>query len=44
MFSISNDDPQVAYQHAQNRELVVQDILELHERAYTMQRAGKRIG
>jgi pimeloyl-ACP methyl ester carboxylesterase len=44
MFSVGVENPQTAFQHAQNRELVVQDILELHERAYKLQREGKRIG
>lgn len=44
MFSVGNDDPHRAYQHAQNREVVVQDILMLHSLAYEMQRTGRRIG
>ena len=44
MFSVGNETPRNAYQHAQNRDLVVQDILILHEKAYTMQRTGKRVG
>jgi hypothetical protein len=44
MFSVSSEDPHDAFLHAQNRELVVQDILELHNRAYTMQRAGQKLG
>jgi hypothetical protein len=36
--------PEAVYQHAENRELVVQDILELHERAYALQRTGYRVG
>ncbi|MBI1256128.1 MAG: alpha/beta fold hydrolase [Chloroflexi bacterium] len=36
--------PEAVFQHAQNRELVVQDILELHERAYALQRTGFRVG
>jgi hypothetical protein len=40
-FSIGRE---AVFQHAQNRELVVQDILELHERAYALQRHGYRIG
>ena len=36
--------PEAVYQHAQNRELVVQDILELHERAFALQRTGFRVG
>lgn len=41
MFSVGRDS---AYQHAQNRELVVEDILLLHERALDMQKTGKRFG
>lgn len=44
MFSICNDDPHRAFQHAQNREIVVQDIMMLHNLAYEMQKTGKRIG
>jgi pimeloyl-ACP methyl ester carboxylesterase len=40
-FSIGSDS---VFQHAQNRELVVNDILDLHERAYLLQKTGKRIG
>jgi pimeloyl-ACP methyl ester carboxylesterase len=40
-FSLGSDS---VFQHAQNRELVVQDILDLHERGYQMQKTGKRIG
>jgi hypothetical protein len=36
LFSVGIDS---AFQHAQNRELIVQDILELHERAYALLRA-----
>jgi pimeloyl-ACP methyl ester carboxylesterase len=43
-FSVGTDSPHNAFLHAQNRELVVQDILELHKRAYEMQRKGKKIG
>jgi len=44
MFSVGTEDPHNAFQHAQNRELVVQDILDLHNRAYDMQRTGQRFG
>lgn len=44
MFSVGNEDPMNAYQHAQNRELVVEDILTLHQQAFQMQRQGKQIG
>ncbi|MFN8452750.1 MAG: alpha/beta hydrolase, partial [Anaerolineae bacterium] len=36
--------PENVYQHAQNRDLVVQDILDLHERAFSLQKTGYRIG
>jgi pimeloyl-ACP methyl ester carboxylesterase len=35
LFSVGADS---VYQHAQNRELIVQDIVELHEKAFTQQR------
>ncbi|NDJ61072.1 MAG: alpha/beta hydrolase [Chloroflexi bacterium] len=41
MFSVG---PEAVFQHAQNRELVVQDILTLHQQAYELQRTGPRIG
>lgn len=41
MFSVG---PEAVYQHAQNRELVVRDILELHDRAFTLQRTGYLVG
>lgn len=44
MFSVGTEDPRNAFQHAQNRELVVKDILELHHQAYQMQKTGQRIG
>jgi pimeloyl-ACP methyl ester carboxylesterase len=44
MFSIGNETPMNAYQHAQNRELVVEDILELHEQALAMQKKGHIVG
>jgi len=44
MFSVGNETPMNAYQHAQNRELVVDDILELHDIAYKMQKQGERVG
>lgn len=43
MFSVGRE-PRVAFLHAQNRDLAVQDILALHARAYEMQRTGKRLG
>lgn len=44
MFSIGSEDSMNAYQHAQNRELVVEDILMLHQKAFQMQREGKQFG
>lgn len=41
MFSVG---PEAVFQHAQNRELVVRDILALHEQAYDIQRSGTRVG
>jgi hypothetical protein len=41
MFSVGRDS---AFQHAQNRELVVEDILALHDRAVEMQKSGQRVG
>ncbi len=36
--------PDTIFQHAQNRELVVRDVLDLHERAYRLQKTGKLVG
>ena len=36
--------PDAVFQHAQNRELVVQNILDLHELAYARQKVGYRVG
>ncbi|MCU0513775.1 MAG: alpha/beta hydrolase [Anaerolineae bacterium] len=44
MFSVGRETPLNAYQHAQNRELVVEDILELHEAAVAMQKKGQIVG
>ena len=44
MFSVGNEDPTNAFQHAQNRELVVEDILMLHEAAVQMQKKGVLVG
>ncbi|MDX2162887.1 MAG: alpha/beta hydrolase [bacterium] len=41
LFSVG---PENVYQHAQNRELVVQDILELHQHAYSLQKTGLKVG
>ncbi|NJL58225.1 hypothetical protein HC928_26250, partial [bacterium] len=44
MFSIGNEDVTNAFQHVQNRELVVRDVLALHQSAYSMQQEGYRVG
>jgi pimeloyl-ACP methyl ester carboxylesterase len=44
MFSVGNETPSNAYLHAQAREMVVDDILYLHEEAYAMQKKGWIIG
>ncbi len=49
MFSVTeNDEGEVmgesVYQHAQSRECVLLDILNLHDRAYDMQKTGKVYG
>ncbi len=41
MFSVGTD---TAFQHAQNRELAVQDILDLHEKALHLQKTGGKGG
>lgn len=41
MFSVGAE---AVFQHAQNRELVVQDVLALHQAAYERQRLGLRVG
>lgn len=44
MFSVGRETPMNAYLHAQNRELVIEDILELHDQAVKMQKKGKWVG
>lgn len=44
MFSVDNEDVTTAFQHVQNRELVMKDILALHDQAYTMQQEGYLVG
>jgi pimeloyl-ACP methyl ester carboxylesterase len=44
MFSVGHESPMNAYQHAQNREMVVDDILTLHKKAFGMQKDGIRFG
>jgi pimeloyl-ACP methyl ester carboxylesterase len=41
MFSVGRDS---AFQHAQNRDLALQDILNLHTEAYTLQKTGQWVG
>lgn len=41
LFSVG---PEAVLQHAQNRELIVEDILALHDNAFALQRTGYRIG
>ncbi len=44
MFSIGTESSLNAFQHAQNRELVMRDVLELHENAVQKLRTGQRVG
>lgn len=51
MFSVAEhesnaelDRTERVYQHAQSRELICQDILDLHDKAYTMQKHGRVYG
>jgi pimeloyl-ACP methyl ester carboxylesterase len=44
MFSVGMESPTNAYHHAQAREMVVEDICRLHERALTYQKTGRRYG
>lgn len=41
MFSVGRES---AFQHAQNRDLALQDILNLHSQAYTLQKSGQAVG
>lgn len=43
-FSIGSENPANAFLHAQNREIVVQDILDMHQTAVDMQKTGKKYG
>jgi pimeloyl-ACP methyl ester carboxylesterase len=43
-FSVGKESPHNAYLHAQNRDIVVNEVLELHRHAYEMQRKGRKIG
>ena len=44
MFSVGNESPQNAFLHSQTREMIVQDILDMHQRALERQRVGPRFG
>lgn len=44
MFSIGTESPANAFLHAQNRELVVRDVLRLHNEALEMQKKGRKYG
>jgi len=41
LFSVG---PEAVLQHAQNRELIVHDVLALHDQAFALQRTGYRVG
>lgn len=44
MFSVGHENPMNAFLHAQARELVVRDVLDLHETALGKQRSGRQFG
>lgn len=44
MFSVGTESPNNAFQHAQAREIVVDDILTLHQAALDKQKQGQRFG
>jgi pimeloyl-ACP methyl ester carboxylesterase len=44
MFSIGRESHMNAYQHAQAREMVVGDVLQLHQKALERQKTGPRFG
>jgi hypothetical protein len=44
MFSVGNEDHLNAFHHAQAREMVVDDILNLHNYAIEKQKVGPRFG
>lgn len=44
MFSVGNETPQNAFLHAQTREMIVQDVVEMHELALERQKVGPRFG
>lgn len=44
MFSVGNESVTNAYNHAQTREMVINDVLESHQKALAMQKKGRLIG
>lgn len=44
MFSVGSESPENAFLHSQNRDLVVQDIIDLHEKAHKIQKSGVKFG
>jgi len=44
MFSIGSESSYNAFQHVQARDLVVEDVLMLHENALKLQRTGRKVG
>lgn len=44
MFSVGKETPMNAFAHAQNREMVVKDILMLHSKALERQKTGRWVG
>lgn len=44
MFSIGRESHMMSYQHAQAREMVVEDVLRLHQEALERQKTGPRYG
>jgi len=44
LFSIGTESPHNAFTHTQNRDLVIDDILALHENALQIQLKGRKIG
>jgi hypothetical protein len=44
MFSVGHEDHMNAYHHAQAREMVVDDVIGLHNKALEKQKTGPRVG
>ena len=44
MFSVGTETPENAFEHAQARELVVEDVLMLHNKALKIQKEGRLVG